>query len=98
MGERTASVVTVSDRVSAGEAEDRFRVADRVTAGDRAPGLVDHLRRGLENGDDRLAGKLLRKGSNVDRDHHSAAHRKDVGAGIGGGNRPEVSRMIDEWR
>ena len=53
---------------------------------------------GLEDRRDRLAREVLGEGGDVDRHHDPPAHREHVAAGVGGGDRTEVGRMVDERR
>ena len=81
-----------------GKPVDRLRVADRVAPGDSAAGFRDNLGAGFEDRRDRLAREVLGKGGDVDRQHDPAAHGEDVAARVGGRDRPEVGRIVDERR
>ena len=81
-----------------GEPEDRLRVADRVAAGDRAAGLGDDGRGGVEDGRHRPAGEVLGEGGDVDRQHDPPAHGEHVAAGVGRGDGAVVGRIVDQRR
>ena len=81
-----------------GQAELRLRVADGVPPGERPAGLADDLRRAADDGRHHLRRQLLREGRHGEGEEHPPAHREDVGAGVGGGDRPERRRVVNERR
>ena len=77
----------------------RLGVVDAVTAGEVAPGLradvgaaAEHLAGQLERE------RLARPGEQVDSDERLAAHRVDVGQGVGRRDPAPVVRIVDDRR
>ena len=69
-----------------------------MTAGDHTAGFGDDLGRRGEDGADGLDRKPLGECGDVERDLHPATHREDVAAGVGGRDRAEVGRIVDQRR
>ena len=97
-GARLAQHAVGVDDALHGEPEDGFRVADRVAACHRAPGLGDDDRRGVEDRRHRPTGEVLGEGGDVDRQHHPAAHGEHVAAGVGRGDGAVVAGVVDQRR
>ena len=69
-----------------------------MSAGDAAAGRGHHRRRGVEDGDDRVAREVFGEGRHVDGQHDPTAHGEDVAARICGGDGAEVGRVVDQGR
>ncbi|MNL35558.1 hypothetical protein D3C87_1575980 [compost metagenome] len=80
-----------------GQAEDRLRRVDGVAAGQWNARLVTHRTTTANH----FPGNLRRQYVNrpaEDRNRHQriAAHGVDIADGIGGGNAPEIERIVDD--
>ena len=76
----------------------RLRVADGVAAGERAAGLADLGRGAGEDLGQHVARQVLGEGRDRQREQDPAAHREDVGQGVGRGDLAERPRVVDERR
>ena len=89
--------------VGMGGADDRqpvlgLGVADRVAAGERAAGLADLGRGAAEDLGEDVARQVLGERRDRQREQDPAAHREDVGQGVGRRDLAERPRVVDERR
>ena len=80
------------------EAIFRLGIADRVAAGKDAPSFPNLVRGAVQDGPELLGGKILGNGGDRQREQDPAAHREDVGQGIGGRDLAVRAGVVDDRR
>ena len=71
-------------------------VPDRVAAGDGAAGLGDLVGAAADDAGGDVGREVLGEGGDVEGEHDLAAHRVDVGHGVGGGDGAVLPGVVDE--
>ena len=67
-----------------------------MAADDNRPRLGHFFRPAAQNFPENRPIQPFRKSDEIDREEHLAAHRVNIGQGVGGRNRPEVIGVVDD--